>query len=228
MDFEDSIYRPVSTEDVREEYREAAKHPDDARRAKWGSRASMLNRFHLAVDVIDWEAVQRWVDVGCGVGEFFRVARKRGVHVPDRWGVDITPELLEMARERISQEGVEFLAADMSELPSSIVDVDVLTAIGVLQQCGTKPDEALREPVARIESGGQIFLTTKNITWSKFVEGELEPEENHSWFHPDEIRRTLEDIGIKIEAEGGVLPREGKRVPFEGSHTMYFHGRRQT
>ena len=51
-----------------------------------------------ALESVRWEAVERGADLGCGTGRTGRWLRRRGVARLD--GVDLTPEMLEIARGR--------------------------------------------------------------------------------------------------------------------------------
>jgi SAM-dependent methyltransferase len=62
------------------------------------------------------------LDVGCGAGRFCRIAADRGAKVA---GLDATPALLEIARERIP-EG-DFRVGDMEELPWADGSFDLVT-----------------------------------------------------------------------------------------------------
>lgn len=50
------------------------------------------------VESVDWASVERAADLGCGTGRTAEWLERRGVRVID--GVDLTPEMLERARER--------------------------------------------------------------------------------------------------------------------------------
>jgi SAM-dependent methyltransferase len=64
----------------------------------------------------------RVLDVGCGAGRFCRMAADRGARVS---GLDATPALVEIARERIPDG--DFQVGDMEELPWADDSFDVVT-----------------------------------------------------------------------------------------------------
>src|SRR5688500_20281465 len=72
----------------------------------------------------------RVLDVGCGTGVVAVTAARRGARVT---GLDLTPELLERAREnaRIARVEIEWHEGDAEQLPFQARTVDV-----VLSQCG--------------------------------------------------------------------------------------------
>src|ERR1043166_6216725 len=70
-------------------------------------------------------AEQKVLDVACGTGVVAITAARRGAHVR---GIDLTPELLEHARENASVADVviEFREGDVEALPFSNDEFDVV------------------------------------------------------------------------------------------------------
>ena len=101
---------------------------------------------------------QRVLDVGCGTGVVAVTAAKRGALVT---GLDLTPELLEQAREngRIASAAVEWLEGDAESLPFEDAAFDV-----VLSQFGhmfaPRPEVALAEMLRVLKPGGVIAFST--------------------------------------------------------------------
>ena len=221
-----SLYRHVSKDAVVAEYAKASRSPMDFGKAKWGSQASMLNRFRLGLSIIEWQAVKRWFDVGCGTGQFFTLVEEAGHRFEELVGVDITPEILLDARSRAYASPANFVEADLEAMPGYLIDFDLITLVGVLQQCGTAPEHALAACIQRLRLGGQLFLTTKHLGWKAFTDGSLTPEPSHSWFDYGELAGIIQNLGIEIVRSGGFLPREGELIPLEQSHTLYILGKK--
>jgi SAM-dependent methyltransferase len=102
-------------------------------------------------------AGERVLDVACGTGNTALVARARGAAVT---GLDLTPELLDVARERAALEGlgdVEWRAGDAEDMPFEDGAFDV-----VVSSCGLMfaPDQRqVAREVARVtRPGGRIAL----------------------------------------------------------------------
>jgi SAM-dependent methyltransferase len=103
-------------------------------------------------------AGQDVLDVGCGTGVVAITAARIGARVR---GLDLTPELLERAREnaRIASVEIEFREGDVEALPFEDAAFDV-----VLSQFGhmfaPRPDIALAEMLRVLKPGGTIAFAT--------------------------------------------------------------------
>jgi len=103
-------------------------------------------------------AEQRVLDVGCGTGVVALTARRRGARVT---GLDLTPELLQRARENAAIAGVdiEWHEGDAENLPFGNDAFDV-----VLSQFGhifaPRPEVATREMLRVLKPGGVIAFST--------------------------------------------------------------------
>lgn len=103
-------------------------------------------------------AGQELLDVGCGTGVAAITAARIGARVR---GVDLTPELLERARDnaRLANVEIEFTEGDAEALPFDHGAFDV-----VLSQFGhmfaPRPDVAVAEMVRVLKPGGMIAFAT--------------------------------------------------------------------
>ena len=101
---------------------------------------------------------QTVLDVGCGTGVAAITAARMGARV---CGVDLTPELLERAREnaRIAELTIDFREGDAEALPFHDAAFDV-----VLSHYGhifaPRPEVAIGEMLRVLKSGGTIAFTT--------------------------------------------------------------------
>ncbi len=216
-----SLYRPVSKDAVLAEYTEASRAAQDYARAKWGSAEGMRHRFELGLSTIRWNTVRRWLDIGCGTGAWFALAESRGRRFDELIGVDLALALLEHAARRPLQSPVRWIPADLEAMPSSCRGVDLVTLLGVLQQCGTPPRAALAAATDCLRPGGQLFFTTKHLGWIEFTGGRLTPDPGHSWFDAEELLEIVRSLDLAIIETNGFLPREARIVPREQSHTIY-------
>ena len=98
------------------------------------------------------------LDVACGTGVVAVTAARRGARVT---GLDLTPELLERARENaeIAKVEIDFHQGDVEKLPFDDSEFDV-----VLSQFGhifaPRPDAAIAEMLRVLRPGGIIAFST--------------------------------------------------------------------
>jgi 2-polyprenyl-3-methyl-5-hydroxy-6-metoxy-1,4-benzoquinol methylase len=103
-------------------------------------------------------AGQRVLDVACGTGVVAVTAARLGARVT---GLDLTPELLERAREnaRIAAVDIEWHQGDVEQLPFADGTYDM-----VLSQFGhifaPRPDVAIAEMLRVLQPGGTIAFST--------------------------------------------------------------------
>jgi 2-polyprenyl-3-methyl-5-hydroxy-6-metoxy-1,4-benzoquinol methylase len=115
------------------------------------SAARLVNHAHVLPD-------HRVLDVGCGTGVVAITAARLGAEVT---GIDLTPELIERARENSAIAAVEIAwhQGDAEELPFEDESFDV-----VLSQFGhmfaPRPDVAVAEMLRVLAPGGTIAFST--------------------------------------------------------------------
>jgi SAM-dependent methyltransferase len=101
---------------------------------------------------------QRVLDVACGTGVVAVTAARLGAHVT---GLDLTPELLTVAREnsRVASVDIEWHEGDVEKLPFEAGAFDV-----VVSQFGhmfaPRPDMAVGEMLRVLKPGGVIAFST--------------------------------------------------------------------
>jgi SAM-dependent methyltransferase len=101
---------------------------------------------------------ERWLDVGCGPGAVAMRAARAGADVT---GVDLAPGLIETAKRRAEQEGLEidYLVGDAEALPVGDGSFDVVSSsVGAI----FAPDHgAVARELARVtRPGGRLGLTS--------------------------------------------------------------------
>jgi SAM-dependent methyltransferase len=120
--------------------------------AGWAELAEAHNR-PLFVALLDATGVgpgTRLLDVGCGSGLTLVLARDRGAALA---GVDVTPGLLAIARERL--HGADLYEADMEHLPLADDAFDVVLGVNAFQFAGD-PVHALAEAARVCRVGGIV------------------------------------------------------------------------
>jgi len=129
----------------------------------WGSApfeniAHLIEDMHVAlVEHLEPVAGERWLDLGCGVGDVAFHAARAGAAVT---GSDLSPTLVETARRRATEYGLDLTleVADCQHLPYEDASFDVISSsVGVI----FAPDhERVASELARVcRPGGRVGLT---------------------------------------------------------------------
>ena len=155
----------------------------------------------VLVDGVGVEPGERVLDVACGTGNAAVTAHRRGGDVT---GVDITPAMLERAREHASvlDADVDWREADAADLPFEDDAFDVtLSCLG--HMFVTDPGAAGTELVRVTRPGGRIGFTswTLGSAIDEMVDTLVEylpprsdaPPSPHRWGDPDTVRERLGD-----------------------------------
>jgi SAM-dependent methyltransferase len=118
----------------------------------WAELAEPHNRplFEAVLDATGVGARTRLLDVGCGTGLTLVLAAARGA-IPG--GLDVTPELLAIARERLP--GADLREGDMEALPFPAAAFDVVLGVNAFQFAGD-PVRALAEAARVVRPGGLV------------------------------------------------------------------------
>ena len=114
--------------------------------------------FHLLGDVHG----KTVLDLGCGTGENLVPLVKRGAEVI---GIDISPELVELARERLGSYGLTATLRDGSAYDTGLADesVDVVFSMALLHHLDLP---SARKEIHRILRPGGLFILREPVRFS--------------------------------------------------------------
>jgi SAM-dependent methyltransferase len=133
----------------------------------WGAgpfeeiEATITELHDAIIERLDPQPGERWLDVGCGTGRLAELAAQRGANVT---GVDLSPVLIETARARARERGLEidYRVGDCERLEGiDDASFDVLAStVGVM----FAPDHAAtaRQIARAVKPGGRLGL----IAWT--------------------------------------------------------------
>ena len=138
---------------------------EDARSLNWGSRQSQERRFEVLASIGDL-ANQSILDVGCGLGDFYRWLVSRGIQT-DYTGIDLTPGMVEKAASRnpSARFAVHNLLGDTA--PFQEKSFDFVFASGIFYLRRIQPQEYMQEMISTmfcIARKGVAFNSLS--TWS--------------------------------------------------------------
>lgn len=163
-----------------------------AGKLRWARRVKMLSN-HLRVGM-------RVLELGCGTGYFTRELARSEAHIV---AVDVSPELLEMARADCSTTNVSYEIQNACAMSYRDAVFDSVVGSSVLHHLETK--EALREIYRVLKVGGTIYFTEPNM-----LNPQIAIQKNVPWIKrklcdsPDEtaffrwsLRRLLEGTGFR-------------------------------
>lgn len=163
-----------------------------AGKLRWARRTKMLTN-HLALGM----AV---LELGCGTGYFTREAARSGAEIV---AIDISPELLEIARANCSAPNVRYEIQNAYGLTYPEAVFDSVVGSSILHHL--EIEAALREIYRVLKPGGTMFFTEpnmlnpqiaiqKNVPWVKRKLGDS-PDETAFFRWP--LRRLLEQKGYR-------------------------------
>ncbi len=166
------------------------------------------------------ESGMKLLDVATGTGNAAVIAAEAGAEVT---GVDITPRLLDVARERAAESGleIEFVEGDAQELPFEDESFDrVISVFGVI----FAPDQPLgaAELVRVTKPGGRIAVaawTPEGLVGHSFttLTQHLPPPPPGftppiAWGDEDRVRELFEPHGVELRFERHALTWQAESV----------------
>jgi SAM-dependent methyltransferase len=162
-----------------------------AGKLRWARRVKMLSN-HLRVGM-------KVLELGCGTGYFTRELARSGADIV---AVDVSPELLEIARADRSAPNVRYEIQNACVMSYREAVFDSVVGSSVLHHLEVK--EALHEIYRVLRSGGTIYFTEpnmlnpqiaiqKNVPWLKRKLGDS-PDETAFFRWP--LRRLFKETGF--------------------------------
>ena len=134
------------------------------------------------------------VDLGCGTGEFLSLINSR---VKKCIGVDSSPKMLELARDRFSniKSDYEFRLGELEHLPVKEKEVDSAIINMVLHHIAV-PSQVIYEARRVLAPGGSIVIADLAKHTSKSIKERF----GGAWmgFEKEEIEKWLTDAGFKL------------------------------
>ena len=166
---------------------------------------------------------QTVLDIGSGAGMDALLAAKMVGYEGFVYGIDLTPEMVELAQQHADNQGADnlaFIHASAESIPLADNSIDMVISNGVINLCHDK-ERVFSEIVRVLKPGGTLLITTPNIMSIKsrtrflfygyhdffrfiklprgFRHGH--PEYDHQHINPmtfTELRYALEKAGLEV------------------------------
>jgi 2-polyprenyl-6-hydroxyphenyl methylase/3-demethylubiquinone-9 3-methyltransferase len=129
-------------------------------------------------------------DVGCGAGTQCRLWAELGHRV---FGVDVNAPLIELARKRAGEQGLDirFEVGSATALPWADARMDVCLVPELLEHVADW-ESCVREAARVVRPGGLLYLSTTNVLCPKQQEFNLPL---YSWY-PGPVKRYCERLAV--------------------------------
>ncbi len=169
----------------------------------WESSAGQVRADRRALFLIEYGEItaETWVlEVGCGTGLFTSKLARTGGRID---AIDISPDLLEKARQHRGCEDVSFILGNVETGENLRGPYDAVVGISVLHHLD--PSLALPQLVRVLKAGGRFVFTEpnlrnpqvwleRNVAWLRRVRG-VSPDETA--FVRTDLAATLDKVGLK-------------------------------
>jgi SAM-dependent methyltransferase len=151
-----------------------------------------IHRYAACADIVRGKRV---LDVACGEGYGAALIARTATRVI---GADIDADVVLVAEKRYGHDGLEFLHADMFELPFEDHSFDVVTCFEAIEHVST-PGRALDEIARVLAPGGTVVISTPD----KAVYSDAAHYENEFHLHEfyrdefvDELHKRFSNVSL--------------------------------
>lgn len=153
---------PVNTTDQRGQVVFGAElyDPDTAQDAPQAAVAASLG-CGVPTAVADLHPGETVLDLGCGAGADVLISARRVAPGGRAIGLDMTPEMIDLARRNAAEAGVlnvEFVAGYLEDIPLPDASVDAIISNCVINLAADKPT-VLREATRVLRPGGRLAIS---------------------------------------------------------------------
>ena len=157
--------------------------------------ARFLIDFGYVLQLLDLHAGTSLVELGCGSGWMTRLAARHGVHAE---GYDISPAMIEIAREEAAREGlgVVFESGDYEQLDLGR-RFDACLIYDALHH-SERPELVLAAAQRALKPGGRLLVAEPN--WKQRFQGRDASEEygtTELGYSPRRLKRLLREAGFE-------------------------------
>jgi ubiquinone/menaquinone biosynthesis C-methylase UbiE len=194
---EDEIGRVVRTYE-----RRLAEHGFDVAALKSGGLGKQFVRHTTHARIFDLNG-RRIVDIGCGIGMFYRFLKNSNVNIEDYIGVDIVEPFLEYNRQTYPE--AKFVNLDIFRDPIESLQSDVVFMSQIFNaRYETSDNEAIAR--AAVE---RFFTVAREGVVIDFMSSYVDYREaQHHYFEPDTMLRFAKGLTPYVALHHDYLPFE--------------------
>lgn len=181
-----------ASEDYRSEFAQSLMSGEAFARQRYSQFEQSLNKYQSN---FLRHSSRRLLDIGCGTGDFLRVAKENGWHIS---GIEISAQATRTANQMLEGEYVQ--SGDLFTLNLTEESYDVITIYHVIEHL-IDPVEMLQEIFRLLQPKGIVFIETPNIggVGAKFKKehwSQIKPPEHISYFQPSSLKYALNKAGF--------------------------------
>ncbi len=189
--------KPIQRERIIQRQRHALDlYGMDYRALSWRSREGQLARFRVLRE-IGIENHTTVLDVGCGFGDFKHYLDKQQLEV-DYHGIDVSPELIELARAHTPSG--KFHCGDIFEYDPDSESVDFVIISGVLAEPMGDQGYYVQRLIQRCYK-----VCRKGVAFNALNSDE-HPNTSLQTFSPKEVSHWIQRMGATCSQRQGYLP----------------------
>lgn len=200
-------------------------HKDEFKKVIWSSEKSMRNRHKLFFKLLKKKNYDRWLDIGSGTGKIFQSNELNKIKIKNIHALEVNKNLCNLIKAKNIQANLKIINNDIMKYKTNL-RFNLISAIGVLQNCGYFYDTIIKKLITLMYSNCEIFITSKNVLWKNFNK-KLKIKSNHEWIDPFDIIRILKKNKIIIKEFGGFRPEINKCVKLHNSSNFFIYAKKR-
>lgn len=169
---------------------------------RWSNHLLMINRYFFFFKTLEKTKYKNWIDVGSGTGKIFELAKKTKINFKKSYGIDLNEKLVKFAKNKSSLKKINFSTQNFLYY-SPKRKYDLLSAIGVLQNCGINYKKFIQKIYDILNHKGEFFITFKSNDWHKLKDKKFTKEKDLVRHNPYLLIKTI-NKNFYIIANGGI------------------------
>lgn len=155
----------------------ASLHGVDVKSVNWANKASQELRFEKLLQIGDLNQ-STILDIGCGIGDMYEYLQK-GESKIQYQGIDITPKMIELCKQRFPKLNDQFECLDILKLNDGTYQCDWVLASGIFYLLKENPLETSLELIHKMYS-----FSKKGIAFNSLSSWAQDPEQGEFYMDP--------------------------------------------